>query len=100
MADLPPEVLLHIFSFLDDLTLYAVGNVCRRWNAVLCSQVPSEQWQVFTRRRWPLFRPLTCGHRDWFATFSALVESSFCLTCIYQVHFARKKINSTLCTTN
>ncbi len=46
VADLPPEVLLYIFSFLDDLTLYAVGNVCRRWNIVLNSQVLPEQWQV------------------------------------------------------
>ena len=46
VANLPPEVLLHIFSFLDDLNLYAVGNTCRRWNIVLNSQVIPEQWQV------------------------------------------------------
>ncbi len=31
-----------------------------------------------------MFRPLTFV-QDWFATYSALVESSFCLTCIYQM---------------
>ena len=27
---LPPEVLMVIFAFLDDISLFAVGNVCRR----------------------------------------------------------------------
>ena len=40
--------------------------------------------QIHTRRRWPLFRPLARVH-DWFSTYSALTESSFCLTCIYQM---------------
>ncbi len=40
--------------------------------------------QTFTRRRWPLFRPIA-RTKDWFSTFSALVESSFCLTCICQM---------------
>lgn len=39
---------------------------------------------MYTRRRWPLFRPLAAS-RDWFATYSALVESSFCLTCVNQM---------------
>ena len=29
---LPPEVLMVIFSYLDDISLYAVGNVCRRYD--------------------------------------------------------------------
>ncbi len=33
--ELPPEVLMVIFSFLDDISLYAVGNVCRRWYQLL-----------------------------------------------------------------
>ena len=47
-------------------------------------KINSDQWKTFTRRRWPLFRPLAAV-RDWFATYSALVESCFCLTCIYQM---------------
>ena len=70
---LPNEVLMLIFSFLDDITLYAVGNVCRRWQQLLVSQTTSEQWQIYTRRRWPLYRPL-CPVKDWFSTYSSLVK--------------------------
>ena len=39
MGGLPPEVWLFVFSFLDDISLYAVGNVCRRWHHLLRGQV-------------------------------------------------------------
>lgn len=81
---LPPEVLMVIFGFLDDISLFAVGNVCRRWHQLLASQTTPEQWFVYTRRRWPLFSPMIYI-TDWFATYSALIESSYCLTCIYQM---------------
>jgi len=81
---LPPEVLMGIFKFLDDISLFAVGHVCRRWHQLLASQTTPEQWFVYTRRRWPLFSPMIYI-TDWFATYSALIESSFCLTCIYQM---------------
>ena len=74
---LPNEVLMLIFSFLDDISLYAVGNVCRRWHQLLVSQTTSDQWQIYTRKRWPLFRPF---YRvpDWFTIYSTLVSR----TCI------------------
>ena len=72
---LPNEVLMLIFSFLDDISLYAVGNVCRRWHQLLISQTTSEQWQIYTRRRWPLFRPLY-RVTDWFSIYSSLVSNS------------------------
>ena len=81
---LPPEVLMVIFAFLDDISLFAVGNVCRRWHQLLRSQTTSEQWFVYTRRRWPLYNPMIYI-QDWFSTYCALIESSFCLTCIYQM---------------
>lgn len=81
---LPPEVLMVIFSFLDDISLFAAGNVCRRWHQLLGSQTTPEQWFIYTRRRWPLFSPMIYI-TDWFATYSSLIESSFCLTCIYQM---------------
>ena len=70
---LPNEVLMLIFSFLDDISLYAVGNVCRRWHQLLVSQTTSEQWKTYTRRRWPLYKPL-CPVSDWFAIYSHLVS--------------------------
>lgn len=74
---LPNEVLMLIFSFLDDISLYSVGNVCRRWHQLLISQTTSEQWQIYTRRRWPLYRPL-CPATDWFTIYSSLVSKNIC----------------------
>ena len=83
-SKLPPEVLLLIFSHLDDVSLYAVGNVCKRWRNILKAKFSSDQWHVYIRRRWPLFTPII-PMGDGFSTYSALVESSYCLTCIYQM---------------
>jgi ubiquitin-protein ligase len=80
----PPEVLLEIFSFLDDISLLAAGNVCRRWRQVLTANFHSDRWIRSVERRWPLFAPMVCV-KDWFSVFSTLVNSSFCLTCIYQM---------------
>ncbi|CAB4067186.1 unnamed protein product [Lepeophtheirus salmonis] len=59
------------------------GNVSHRWNSLL-SRISSEKWQVYTQRRWPLFVPFA-SIQDWYAVYSALIESSYCLTCIYQM---------------
>jgi len=81
---LPPEVVLVIFGHLDDISLYAVGNVCRRWRQLLRSQSSPHQWHMYTRRRWPLYQPLSTV-TDWFTIFSTLIDSSFCRSCIYQM---------------
>jgi len=81
---LPPEVLLSIFCHLDDISLYAVGNVCRQWRRLLMSNSAQSQWQGFTRRRWPLFEPLILVP-DWFTKFSSLINSCFCRKCVYQM---------------
>merc|ERR1719435_792312 len=81
---LPPEVLLSIFCHLDDISLYAVGNVCRQWRQLLMSNSAQSQWQGFTRRRWPLFDPMILVP-DWFTKFSSLINSCFCRKCVYQM---------------
>ena len=60
LQSLPNEVLMHIFSFLDDISLYVVGNVCLRWHQVLVSQLTNEQWKIY----------------------SFLANSNCCLTCL------------------
>jgi len=64
--------------------LYAVGNTCRQWRRLLMCNSAQSQWQGFTRRRWPLFFPLV-SVSDWFGKFSALIDSSFCRKCVYQM---------------
>eukprot|EP00088_Acartia_fossae_P053547 TRINITY_DN6107_c0_g1_i16.p1 TRINITY_DN6107_c0_g1~~TRINITY_DN6107_c0_g1_i16.p1 ORF type:complete len:394 (-),score=36.60 TRINITY_DN6107_c0_g1_i16:295-1476(-) len=81
---LPPEVLLVIFSFLDDISMVIAGNVCRRWKYLLKSNFHTNKWKSLTERRWPLFSPMV-QVTDWFHMFSCLVKSSFCVSCIYQM---------------
>ena len=80
VEDIPPEVLEMIFSYLDDISLYAVSRTCRRWHQL----VRKQQWQSRTRLRWPLHCPMYRVH-DWYGAFSRLIESCFCLKCIYQM---------------
>jgi len=84
VISLPPEVVLQIFMYLDDISLYTVGNVCRQWRHLLLSNSTQSQWSCWTRRRWPLFEPIV-DIPDWFSKFSSLINSSFCRKCIFQM---------------
>ena len=84
VTSLPPEVTLQIFLYLDDISLYTVGNVCRQWRHLLMLNSTQLQWAAWTRRRWPLFQPLI-DISDWFSKFSSLINSSFCRKCIFQM---------------
>ncbi|CAG5048859.1 unnamed protein product [Parnassius apollo] len=81
---LPSEVLLCIFSYLDDLSLCACACVCARWWRLVRARVPPPRWACFAARRWPLFRPLL-PHVDWHKKYQALVESCFCRNCLVQM---------------
>ena len=84
VVSLPPEVTLQIFLYLDDISLYTVGNVCRQWRHLLMLNSSQYQWSQWTRRRWPLFQPIV-DISDWFLKFSSLINSSFCRKCIFQM---------------
>ena len=84
VISLPPEVTLQIFMYLDDISLYTVGNVCTAWRQLLLSNSTQSQWAAWTRRRWPMFEPIV-DISDWFSKFSSLINSSFCRKCIFQM---------------
>ncbi|XP_047997362.1 uncharacterized protein LOC125234977 isoform X2 [Leguminivora glycinivorella] len=84
IAQLPTEVLLGIFSYLDDLSLSACGAVCARWRGLVRARVRAPRWAAFAARRWPLYRPLT-NNRDWYKVYQSLVESCFCRNCLVQM---------------
>lgn len=65
ICSLPVEVLLSIFSYLDDLSLCNVGEVCKQWRKILEVHTPQSMWQKYTKQRWPLFRPIT-NVPNWF----------------------------------
>lgn len=81
---LPPEVLLAVFSHLDDVSLWSAANVCRRWNGLLLTHVPPQQWQQHVKHRWPLYKAI--GHvENWYKVYDRLASSMPCRTCLAQM---------------
>ena len=50
-------VLLGVFRYLDDISLWSAGNVCNRWRQLLEAEMSQDKWERFIRQRWPLFTP-------------------------------------------
>lgn len=64
-ADIPVEVLLKIFSYLDDISLANVSQVCKLWQSIVAAHTPQTMWQRYTNMRFPLFRQIIRTD-DWF----------------------------------
>lgn len=80
---LPPEVLLAIFSHLDDISLWSAANVCRRWCGLLSTHVTQLQWKQHVKLRWPLYKPI--GRvKNWYKVYDYLASSAPCRTCLAQ----------------
>lgn len=54
---LPVEMLLKIFSNLNDITLFDVSQVSEQWKQILDTQ--QEMWKKYTLKRWPLLQRKT-----------------------------------------
>lgn len=80
---LPPEVLLAIFSHLDDISLWSAANVCRRWCGLLSTHVTQSQWKQHVKLRWPLYKPIGCV-KNWYKVYDYLASSAPCRTCLAQ----------------
>ncbi|KAF7413393.1 hypothetical protein HZH68_001882 [Vespula germanica] len=83
VESLPPEVLLAVFSHLDDVSLWSAANVCRRWCGLLSTHVTAQQWQQHVKMRWPLYRPIGCV-KNWYKVYDQLASSAPCRTCLAQ----------------
>lgn len=80
---LPPEVLLVVFSHLDDVSLWSAANVCRRWCGLLSTHITQQQWQQNVKLRWPLYKPI--GYvKNWYKVYDFLASSAPCRTCLAQ----------------
>ncbi|XP_060805773.1 uncharacterized protein LOC106132759 [Amyelois transitella] len=84
VEDLPSEVLLCIFSYLDDLSLSACACTCARWWGLVRAHVSPARWAAFTAKRWPLFCPHLVNI-DWHKKYQSLVDSSLCRNCLVQM---------------
>ena len=58
-------VLLSIFSYLDDLSLWNVSEVCKQWRNIIETHTGQKMWKKYTRERWPLVQILA-SVSDWF----------------------------------
>lgn len=56
---LPVEVLLAIFSYLDDLSLWNVSEVCKHWKNILEVYTSQKLWEKYTKERFPLFQQIS-----------------------------------------
>lgn len=62
---LPVEVLLTIFSHLDDISLWNVSEVCKQWKTILETHTSQNMWKRYTKERWPLLQQMT-ALPNWF----------------------------------
>ncbi|XP_003746064.1 uncharacterized protein LOC100905105 [Galendromus occidentalis] len=85
IGSLPEEIILAIFSYLDDISLWSASQVCERWKDIIDRQLTESNWRRFTRIRWP-FLTLDRPARSWKQTYSNLILSSNCFLCLSQVN--------------
>jgi len=78
---LPPEVLLGVFAYLDDISLWAASNVCSRWRSLLDASLADHRWHSFITLRWPLFNVQYQGTK-WKKIYAKLLESAPCRFCL------------------
>ncbi|CAL4114841.1 unnamed protein product, partial [Meganyctiphanes norvegica] len=81
---IPPEVLVYVFALLDDLSLWTVAQVCRRWKELVERYVSEGHWKRYANLRWPLFQPLYTDV-PWKLVYTELTESAPCMLCLHQM---------------
>jgi F-box-like len=81
---LPVEILLKIFSYLDDLSLWTVSEVCRKWKTILARNTQQVFWKRYIKERFPLFQQISFV-TNWMQMYCSLMSSCFCRTCLIQM---------------
>lgn len=81
---LPVEILLKIFSYLDDLSLFTVSEVCRKWKIILERNTTQVFWKRYIKERFPLFQQISFVS-NWMQMYCSLMSSCFCRTCLVQM---------------
>lgn len=89
---LPTEVLIKIFNFVDDLTLWFCSRVSKRWQRIVKGSTTSQQWQEFVKLRWPLIQPFyapVC----WYKLYGALIQAAPCFACLEHMQIDKNQSN-------
>ncbi|KAM8717295.1 hypothetical protein ACLKA7_004061 [Drosophila subpalustris] len=81
---IPVEVMLKIFAYLDDMSLWMASEVCKQWNEIIAKNTAQSMWKTYIKQRWPLFESLS-EQPDWYKLYGALMSSCFCRTCLVEL---------------
>lgn len=81
---LPVEILLKIFSYLDDLSLWTVSEVCQKWKTILERNTTQNFWKRYLRERFPLFQQISTL-ANWMNLYCSMMSSCFCRICLIQM---------------
>lgn len=81
---LPVEIMVIIFSYLDDMSMWKASEVCKQWANILELNTSQMMWKKYLKERWPLFQ-CTVEVPNWFKMYGALMLSCFCRTCLLQM---------------
>lgn len=81
---LPVEIMIIIFSYLDDMSMWKASEVCKQWHNIIAQNTSQQMWRKYFIERWPLFQILV-DVRDWMELYGSLMSSCFCHTCLLQM---------------
>ncbi|XP_053957437.1 uncharacterized protein LOC128862756 [Anastrepha ludens] len=81
---LPVEIMIIIFSYLDDMSMWKASEVCKQWRSILEQNTSQLMWMRYLKERWPLFQCIV-DVPNWLKLYSALMDSCFCRTCLLQM---------------
>lgn len=84
VESLPVEILIKIFSYLDDLSLWTVSEVCRKWKTILERNTTQNFWKRYLRERFPLFQQIS-SVTNWMDLYCSMMSSCFCRICLIQM---------------
>ncbi|VDD74898.1 unnamed protein product [Mesocestoides corti] len=86
LEKLPTEILLKIFDYLDDFSIWGLRLASSRFRSIIDNEIPEERWALFVAHRWPIFVP---RHRisSWRLLYLNMMESVTCSLCLSRIHF-------------
>ncbi|XP_037927571.1 uncharacterized protein LOC119662093 [Teleopsis dalmanni] len=86
ISALPVEIMVMIFSNLDDMSMWKASEVCQQWHDIIEKNTSQVMWKKYLKERWPLFNDMT-NVPNWLNMYGALMYSCFCRTCLVQMAF-------------
>ncbi|ALC38560.1 morgue [Drosophila busckii] len=81
---IPVEVMLKIFAYLDDISLWMASEVCKQWQDIIAKNTAQSMWKAYIKQRWPLYESLA-DQPDYYKLYGALMCSCFCRICLIEL---------------